>query len=147
MEAANKGATEGGGTSIGMNIILPFEQKPNPYAGIKLEFKYFFIRKVMFIKYATAYIAMPGGFGTLDELSEALALIQTHRMTRLPIILVESEYWHGLTDWIEDRLAAYKMISPDDPKLFQILDDPEEIVQAVLKFHDDMDKKIIPTFK
>lgn len=139
MEAANKGATEAGGTSIGMNIILPFEQKPNPYATVQLEFKYFFVRKVMFIKYATAYIAMPGGFGTLDELSEALTLIQTHRMTRMPIILVESDYWKGLADWFQEQLVTHKMISPSDPDLFQIIDDPEEIVQAVLKFHANAD--------
>jgi hypothetical protein len=142
MEAANKGASEAGGNSIGMNIILPFEQKPNPYSTINLEFKYFFVRKVMFIKYATAYIALPGGFGTLDELLEALTLIQTHRMTRLPIILVESDYWRGLADWLQERLVAQKMISPEDSGLFQILDDPEEIVQAVLNFHAEANASI-----
>ncbi|MEJ2095614.1 MAG: TIGR00730 family Rossman fold protein [Deltaproteobacteria bacterium] len=133
MEAANKGAAEAGGTSAGLNIRLPFEQKPNDYANIRLEFKYFFIRKVMFIKYAMAYIAMPGGFGTLDEIFEVITLIQTHRIRPLPIILVESEYWSGLKQWIEAKLLAEKRISPKDLDIFQIIDDPEEVVRFVKK--------------
>jgi len=133
MEAANKGAAEAGGTSAGLNIHLPFEQKPNDYANVRLEFNYFFIRKVMFIKYATAYIVMPGGFGTLDELFEVLTLVQTHRIKPLPVILVESQYWGGLKDWIEARLLAEKRVSEKDMSIFQILDDPQEIVAYVKK--------------
>jgi uncharacterized protein (TIGR00730 family) len=133
MEAANKGAVEAGGRSAGLNIHLPFEQKPNDFANIRLEFKYFFIRKVMFIKYAMAYIAMPGGFGTLDEIFEVITLIQTHRIRPLPIILVESEYWSGLKEWIEAKLLAEKRVSPKDLDIFQIMDDPEEVVKFVKK--------------
>ncbi len=133
MEAANKGAAEAGGTSIGLNIVLPFEQKPNPYANIQLEFKYFFIRKVMFVKYAMAYIIMPGGFGTLDELFEAVTLIQTHRIKPLPVILVGSEYWSGLVDWIKARMLAENRVSPEDLDILQVMDEPEEIVKYVQK--------------
>jgi uncharacterized protein (TIGR00730 family) len=133
MEAANKGASEASGKSVGLNIKLPFEQIPNNYANIKLEFKYFFIRKVMFVKYAAAYIAMPGGFGTLDELFEAVTLVQTHRIKPLPIILVGSDYWSGLKDWIENRLLADQRVSPNDMEILQIMDDPEEIVSFVQK--------------
>jgi len=133
MEAANKGAAEAGGTSIGLNIILPFEQKPNPYANIQLEFKYFFIRKVMFVKYAMAYIILPGGFGTLDELFESVTLIQTHRIKPLPVILVGSEYWSGLIDWVKARLLEEQRISPEDLDIMQVMDEPEEIVKYVQK--------------
>ena len=133
MEAANKGAAEAGGTSAGLNIRLPFEQTPNPYANVKLEFNYFFIRKVMFIKYAAAYIAMPGGFGTLDELFEVITLVQTHRIKPLPIILVGSDPWAGMKQWVETCLLADKLMSEDDMEIFQILDDPEEIVDTVKK--------------
>ena len=131
MEAANKGAAEKGGPSVGLNIKLPFEQKPNEYATTQLEFNYFFIRKVMFIKYALAYIIMPGGFGTLDELFEAVTLIQTQRMRPLPVILVGSDYWSGLIEWIKSQLAQEKMISSEDIDILQIMDDPQEIVKAV----------------
>jgi uncharacterized protein (TIGR00730 family) len=133
MEAANKGATEAGGTSVGLNIILPFEQKPNSFANVKLEFKYFFIRKVMFVKYASAYIILPGGFGTLDELFEAVTLIQTHRIKPFPLILVGSDYWTGLIDWIKTKLLSEKRISPEDIEILQIMDEPAEIVKAVQK--------------
>ena len=133
MEAANKGAAEAGGVSIGMNIVLPFEQRPNPYANIKIEFKYFFIRKVMFIKYATAYIILPGGFGTLDELFESVTLIQTQRIKPLPVILVGSEYWAGLIEWINSHLLSENMISPEHIDILQVIDDPEEIVKSVKK--------------
>ena len=133
MEAANKGAAEAGGTSVGLNIILPHEQKPNPFANITIGFKYFFIRKVMFVKYATAYIILPGGFGTLDELFEAVTLIQTQRIQPFPLILVGSEYWAGLVDWIKEKLLAEKRISTQDIEILQIMDDPEEIVKAVRK--------------
>lgn len=133
MEAANKGAKLAGGTSAGLNISLPFEQEPNPYADIRIEFKYFFIRKVMFVKYANAYIIMPGGFGTLDELFEAVTLIQTKRIMPLPVILVGSDYWGGLIDWIKDKLLNEKMVSPKDIKILQIMDDPAQILEAVNK--------------
>jgi uncharacterized protein (TIGR00730 family) len=137
MEAANKGATSVNGTSVGLNISLPFEQVPNKYADIQCEFHYFFIRKVMFIKYAQAYIIIPGGFGTLDETFEALTLIQTHRIKPLPVILVGTDYWEGLLDWIKNRLIAEEMASPDDLNLFSILDDPKEIVQKVMDYNKE----------
>jgi len=133
MEAANKGATEAGGTSVGLNIILPHEQKPNPFSNIKLNFNYFFIRKVMFVKYASAYIIMPGGFGTLDELFEAVTLIQTRRIKPFPMLLVGSDYWKGLIDWVKSRLLEEKRISSEDLGILQIMDDPEEIVKTVKK--------------
>ncbi len=134
MEAANKGAAEGGGKSVGMNIRLPFEQKPNPYANIHIDYKYFFIRKVMFVKYALAYIILPGGFGTLDELFEALTLIQTKRIRSFPVILVGSEFWKGLLDWIRKTLIREGMIQQEDLHYFQIIDDPEEVVRHIKKF-------------
>jgi uncharacterized protein (TIGR00730 family) len=133
MEAANKGAAEAGGVSVGLNINLPFEQKPNPYANIQLQFHYFFIRKVMFVKYAMAYIIMPGGFGTLDELFEAVTLIQTHRIRPLPVFLMGSDYWGGLVDWIKARLLKEKLISAEDIDILQVMDDPEDVVKAVKK--------------
>ena len=133
MEAANRGAAKAGGASVGLNITLPLEQKPNQYSNINLEFKYFFIRKVMFIKYANAYIIMPGGFGTLDELFEAVTLIQTHRIKPFPVILVGSEYWSGLIEWIKLRLIREKRISQEDLDILQVMDEPEEIIKAVKK--------------
>ena len=133
MEAANKGASEAGGTSVGLNIRLPFEQKPNPYANVQLEFNYFFIRKVMFIKYAAAYVVMPGGFGTLDELFEVMTLVQTRRIRPFPIILAGVDYWGGLLEWIKNQLLAQRLISPDDMDIIQLLETPEEIVEAVSK--------------
>lgn len=133
MEAANKGAAEAGGVSVGLNIILPFEQKPNDYSNVKLDFKYFFIRKVMLIKYAIAYIMMPGGFGTLDELFEAVTLVQTHRIRPLPIFLVGSEYWGGLISWIKARLLKEDRILAEDLDILQVSDNPEEIVKTVQK--------------
>ncbi|MBW1724440.1 MAG: TIGR00730 family Rossman fold protein, partial [Deltaproteobacteria bacterium] len=133
MEAANKGAADAGGASVGLNIILPFEQEPNPFSNVKLDFNYFFIRKVMFVKYASAYIILPGGFGTLDELFEAVTLIQTSRIKPFPLILVGSEYWEGLIDWIKDKLLGEKRVSSEDLEILQIMDDPEEIVKTVQK--------------
>ena len=133
MEAANKGAAEAGGVSVGLNILLPHEQKPNAYANITQEFKYFFIRKVMFVKYAMAYIIFPGGFGTLDELFEAVTLIQTHRIKPFPVILVGTAYWTGLIEWIKAHLLQERMISPDDIDIIQVMDDPEAIVKAIQK--------------
>jgi uncharacterized protein (TIGR00730 family) len=131
MEAANRGAAVENGTSVGLNIQLPHEQIPNPYANVQIEFKYFFIRKVMFLKYAMAYIAMPGGFGTLDELFEVITLTQTRRIKPFPIILVGTSFWQGLLDWIRDRLLADRRISEKDLDIFQVLDDPEQIVEIV----------------
>jgi len=133
MEAANKGAAEAGAKSVGLNISLPFEQKPNPYANISLEFNYFFVRKVMFVKYAMAYVIMPGGFGTLDELFEAVTLIQTHRIKPFPVILVGADYWAGLVDWIKRTLLAENRISREDVDILQVMDDPEEIVKTIKK--------------
>ena len=133
MEAGNRGALKAGGTSVGLNIVLPFEQEPNQYSNIKLEFKYFFIRKVMFVKYATAYIIMPGGFGTLDELFEAVTLIQTHRTKPFPVILVGSDYWSGLLEWIKTTLLEHNKISKNDFDILQVMDDPKQIVKAVKK--------------
>jgi uncharacterized protein (TIGR00730 family) len=134
MEAANKGAAEAGGRSVGMNIRLPFEQKPNPYANISIDYKYFFTRKVMFVKYAMAYVVMPGGFGTIDELFEALTLIQTKRIKSFPVILMGSEYWKGLLDWLRKTMLHDSKISPEDLELFQIIDDPEEAVRHIQKY-------------
>jgi hypothetical protein len=131
MEAANKGAKEGGGKSIGANIRLPLEQECNPYADIKLEFKYFFVRKVMLVKYAQAYVAMQGGFGTLDEIFEAITLIQTKRIKPFPVILVGSDYWSSLWDWVRDTLLTRKLVSSEDMDLVTILDDPEDVVKMI----------------
>jgi len=133
MEAANKGAAMGGGKSIGLNIELPLEQTPNPYANIHLSFHYFFVRKVMFIKYAVAYIILPGGFGTLDELFESVTLIQTHKIKPFPVILVGLEYWKGLFDWIKEVALKGEKISPQDLEILQLIDDPEEVVKTIKK--------------
>lgn len=138
MEAANKGAQRGGGTSVGLNIELPFEQEPNPYIDKEksLNFDYFFVRKVMFIKYSQGFIVLPGGFGTLDELFEALTLIQTQKIGRFPIILVGRKYWQGLYDWIEQVMGEeHHNINPSDLELFSIVDKPEEAVAAINAFY------------
>jgi uncharacterized protein (TIGR00730 family) len=134
MEAANKAASDEGTKSVGINIELPFEQKPNPYSNIKLSYRYFFVRKVMFLKYAVAYIVMPGGFGTLDEFFEAITLIQTKKMRPFPVILVGSSYWRRIADWMKDVLLAQGMISKEDLGIFRIMDDSEEIVDYLKKF-------------
>ncbi len=131
MEAANKGAAEAEGISVGLNINLPFEQEPNPYANLPLSFKYFFVRKVMFIKYAMAFIGMPGGFGTLDELFEAVTLIQTRRIKSFPIILVGRDYWGGMVEWIKESLLTAGNISEEDLLYFNVLDDPDEVVASI----------------
>ena len=133
MEAANKGAAQTGGTSIGLNIQIPTEQKPNPYANMTLSFRYFFIRKVMFVKYAVAYIILPGGFGTMDELFESITLIQTHKIRPFPVILSGSQYWKGLLDWMKEVVLKEGKISPADLDILQIIDEPEEIVRAIKK--------------
>lgn len=133
MEAANKGAVEAGGISIGLNISLPHEQAPNPYANFPLHFKYFFVRKVMFMKYSMGFICMPGGFGSLDELFESMTLIQTQRIKPFPIILVGSDFWAGLVDWIKDKMLAEGNINKEDTLLFKVLDDAHEVVNFIKK--------------
>ena len=134
MEAGNRGAAEAGGKSVGMNIHLPFEQKPNPYANINIEYNYFFIRKVMFVKYALAYVVLPGGFGTLDELFEALTLIQTRRIKSFPVILMGSEFWEGIIDWLKSTVLREGNISQGDLAIIEIIDDPEEVVKYIKKY-------------
>ncbi|MCB1874978.1 MAG: TIGR00730 family Rossman fold protein [Chromatiales bacterium] len=136
MEAANKGAFDGKSPSIGLNIRLPKEQSGNPYQDISLTFKHFFSRKVMFVKYASAYVVMPGGFGTLDELAEILTLVQTGKTRRIPIILVASEFWEGLIGWFRDVLVKHKTISPEDLDLFKVIDDPKEVVEAIFQYYE-----------
>ena len=132
MEAANQGALEGGGKSIGCNIELPFEQGTNPYVRISINFRYFFVRKMMFVKYAEAFVIFPGGFGTLDELFEALTLIQTGKVHNFPVILYGREYWNGLMEWLRGTMLAEQKISPPDLDLITVCDEPEEIVRAIL---------------
>jgi uncharacterized protein (TIGR00730 family) len=131
MEAANRGAQEGGSTSVGLNVELPFEQASNPYLEIALLFHYFFTRKVIFVRYASAFVVFPGGFGTLDELFEALLLIQTGKVRHFPVVLLQSSFWAGMTDWLRDRLAADATIAPSDLELFTVTDDPDEVVALV----------------
>jgi len=131
MEAANKGAAEAGGISVGLNIELPFEQVSNPYANVRMSFRYFFVRKVMFVKYAQAYVILPGGFGTLDELFESITLIQTRKIKPFPVFLVDKNYWLPLLDWLRQTLLAQEKISPEDLDVFQLMDDPDEIVHAI----------------
>src|SRR5438067_2256031 len=131
MEAANKGATEAGATSVGLNIELPLEQKPNIYANKLLNFRYFFVRKVMFVKYSIAFVILPGGFGTLDELFEAITLIQTRKIKPFPVILVGRDYWKGLLDWIGNTLLREKMIGVEDLDIIKTADTPEEVLHWV----------------
>lgn len=131
MEAANRGAAKAGGKSVGLHIHLPNEQKPNKYANVRLDFKYFFIRKVMFVKYAVAYVIMPGGFGTLDELFESITLIQTKRIRSFPVVLIDSKYWKGLIDWIKGTMIKEKTISEQDLDIFELVDDPDEAVEII----------------
>jgi uncharacterized protein (TIGR00730 family) len=131
MEAANKGAAKAGGKSVGLHIHLPNEQAPNKYANVRLDFKYFFIRKVMFVKYAVAYIIMPGGFGTLDELFEAVTLIQTSRIKPFPVILMNSKYWKGLIEWIKETLLKEKAVSESDLDIINVTDDPQEAISII----------------
>lgn len=133
MEAANRGAVEGGGLSIGCNIELPFEQGTNPYVTRAVNFRFFFVRKTMFVKYSTAFIVFPGGYGTLDELFEALTLIQTGKVTHFPVILFGREYWCGLVEWLTRTVAAERKINPGDLKLFHVTDDPREATRLVIE--------------
>jgi uncharacterized protein (TIGR00730 family) len=133
MEAANKGALEAGGVSVGLGIELPFEQGLNPYVDIGVNFRYFFVRKTMFVKYARGFVVLPGGFGTLDELFEALTLVQTKKVTRFPIVLFGTEYWGGLASWVRHTLVAEGKASPADMELFHITDDVDDAVERVTK--------------
>lgn len=137
MEAGNKGANLAGGTSVGLNIDLPFEQHDNPYIDPdkSLDFDYFFVRKVMFVKYSQGFVVMPGGFGTLDELFEAITLIQTHKIGKFPIILVGSDFWTGLMDWIKQVMLKEGNISPEDLNLIKIVDTPKEVVEIINAFY------------
>ncbi|TQD40127.1 LOG family protein [Haloflavibacter putidus] len=140
MEAGNKGAHLAGGTSVGLNIDLPFEQHDNPYIdkNKNLDFDYFFVRKVMFVKYSQGFVVMPGGFGTLDELFEAITLIQTHKIDKFPIILVGTEFWGGLFDWVKSTLLdSFKNISAADVDLVQIVDTADEVIEILDKFYDE----------
>ena len=136
MEAANKGAFHGRSLSVGLNIQLPNEQQDNPYQDVSQTFRHFFARKVMFVKFASAYVVMPGGFGTLDELMEALTLVQTRKVRRMPVILVHAPFWRGLTDWIKNTLVNEKMIDADDVDLIQVIDEPAEVVKAIFDHYE-----------
>lgn len=135
MEAANKGAKRANGVSIGLNIQIPQEQKPNKYVGTLLDFRYFFVRKVMFVKYAKAFVIMPGGYGTLDEFTEAINLIQTERIPKFPVVVMGSEYWKGLMDWLNSTVLKSGAISKNDLKVFTIVDKPKDAVDAIKKFY------------
>ena len=137
MEAANKGAFAGKSASVGLNMQLPHEQHNNPYQDISQTFRHFFPRKYMFVRLASAYVVMPGGFGTLDELMEALTLVQTNKSPKMPIILVGSEFWGGLLAWFRERLIEDKLISPEDMDLIQLIDDPDEIVAAIFRHYEN----------
>jgi hypothetical protein len=135
MEAANRGARRAKGYSIGLNIYLPMEQKPNPYIDELISFKYFFVRKVMFVKYAKAFVIMPGGYGTLDEFSEALTLIQTMRIERFPVVVFGSEYWNGMHKWLKETVLPSGAIDKRDMDIFKVTDDPKEVVRIIKKFY------------
>ena len=135
MEAANKGAAEAGGVSVGLNIELPFEQVPNSYANVRLSFRYFFVRKVMFVKYAQAYIILPGGFGTLDELFESITMIQTRKIKPFPVVLVGRVYWSGLVTWIRDVMMQDQKISAEDLALLRVVETAEEAIGVINEFY------------
>jgi uncharacterized protein (TIGR00730 family) len=135
MEAANKGASEAGAESIGLNIELPEEQKPNPYIKTLISFRYFFTRKVMFVKYTKGFIIFPGGFGTLDEFTEAITLIQTKRIHKFPVVLMDDEYWDGFIKWMSDILLKRGYIEKEDLKIFKVVNEPEEAVKIIENFY------------
>jgi len=141
MEASNKGAKRAGGHSIGLNIQIPLEQKPNKYVETLLNFHYFFVRKVMFVKYAKAFVIMPGGYGTLDEFSEAINLIQTQRIDKFPVVLFGSEYWKGMLDWLRDKVLKNGCINKEELNIFTVVDSPKEVVGAIKKFYEKCQKK------
>ena len=145
MEAANKGAFHGKSPSVGLNIELPHEQEGNEFQDISQNFHHFFMRKVMFVKYASAYVVMPGGFGTLDELMEALTLIQTGKTRKIPIILVHEPFWRGMLDWFRNALVAEGMASPEDMDLVQVIDDPKKIVAAIFKHYETRGFELSPS--
>jgi len=136
MEAANKGAYFGKSPSVGLNIQLPHEQHANPYQDVSQTFRHFFARKVMFVRFATAYVIMPGGFGTLDELMEVLTLVQTGKIRRIPIILVQKSYWDGLLEWLKHTMAHQGMINSEDLDLIEVIDDPDEVVNAIFSHYE-----------
>jgi len=136
MEAANKGARRAGGHSVGLNIQIPSEQKPNRYVDTLLDFRYFFVRKVMFVKYAKAFVIMPGGYGTLDEFTEAINLIQTERIPKFPVILFGREYWKGMLEWLRDTVLKDSNISREDLDIFAVVDNPKEVVTVIKKFYN-----------
>jgi len=138
MEAANKGAVEGGAKSAGLNIELPYEQQPNPYAKIQMGFRYFFVRKVMFVKYAVAFIILPGGFGTMDEFFEALTLIQTKKIKPFPVFLVNSSYWKGMLSWLNDTMLSQHMINAEDLAMFHVRDDIDEVVRDLTSWYSQV---------
>ncbi len=137
MEAANKGTQNAGGVSVGLNIELPMEQSPNLFQDIKVEFRYFFVRKLMFVKYAVGYVIFPGGYGTLDELFEALTLIQTKKIRGFPVVLVGKDYWEGMMDWLRQTVLGAEAIDPDDLNLVHIVDEPQEVIDIVTKRYRD----------
>jgi uncharacterized protein (TIGR00730 family) len=145
MEAANKGAYFGKSPSVGLNIQLPHEQSANEFQDISQTFRHFFARKYMFVRFANAYVVMPGGFGTLDELLEALTLIQTGKSQKIPIILVHEPFWRGMVDWFKGTLVEEKVISPEDLDLIQIIDKPEEIVEAIFKHYETRGFALLPS--
>jgi len=136
MEAANRGTRRAGGKSIGLNIQIPSQQKPNKYVDLLLDFRYFFVRKVMFVKYAKAFVILPGGYGTLDEFTEALNLIQTERIAKFPVVLFGRDYWEGMLDWLRDKVVKNGCISKDELKLFTIVSTPKEVVSAIKMFYE-----------
>ena len=144
MEAANKGAFAGTGASIGLNIELPHEQKGNLYQDISINFQHFFMRKVMFVKYASAFVVLPGGFGTLDELMEVITLVQTGKSRKIPIILVCKDFWAGLLDWLKNTLVAQGMASVEDLELIQMIDSPKDIVEAIFKHYEATGFELTP---
>jgi uncharacterized protein (TIGR00730 family) len=143
MHAANEGAQAGSSPAIGLNILLPFEQTGNDHQDISVDFRYFFARKMMFVRFASAYVILPGGFGTLDELGEVLTLVQTGKSRKIPVILVGGDFWRGLLAWMEDKLVGEGMISPADMQLMQVIEEPEAIVDAIFKFYEN--RGFVPT--
>src|SRR3954471_21185874 len=139
MEAANQGAFEAGGVSIGCNIELPFEQKPNPYQTRSITFKYFFVRKTMFVKYSNAFVIFPGGYGTLDELFESLTLIQTRKIRNFPVVLFGTEYWGGMFRWLEDTMLKSRYINDADYRMLHLTDSPAEVVEIIVRSMDTLD--------
>jgi len=144
MEAANRGAFEAGGASVGCNIELPHEQSSNDYLTLSLKFKYFFVRKMMFVKYSDAFIIFPGGFGTLDELFEALTLIQTHKIRNFPVVLYGSKYWQGMIDWVKGPVLAEAKIAAEDLRLLHMTDSPSEIVEIISRRQSELEKESEP---